>query len=187
MRDAAGTVKKISLELGGKSPNIVYADADLDAAARGALTGIFYGKGEVCAAGSRLLVERPIHDTVVAKLVERAQKTPPGDPMHPKTRLGAQVRESRDRFYAFCRSRGFQYWDSSANFVLARVGRAGEAGGEVERAPPADFTLDPDVATHQSHELGRDCQTQTQPAEALGDAGVGQDGHPDRPDRSRLG
>ena len=55
---AADTLKKITLELGGKSPNIVFADADLDAALRGATTGIFYGKGEVCAAGSRLLVER---------------------------------------------------------------------------------------------------------------------------------
>ncbi len=57
MRAAAGTVKRVSLELGGKSPNIVFADADLDAAAKGAINGIFYGKGEVCAAGSRLLVE----------------------------------------------------------------------------------------------------------------------------------
>ena len=56
---AAETVKRVSLELGGKSANIVFADADLKLAARGAVTGIFYGKGEVCAAGSRLLVERP--------------------------------------------------------------------------------------------------------------------------------
>jgi aldehyde dehydrogenase (NAD+) len=58
MKEAADTVKRITLELGGKSPNIIFADADLAAAVRGAQTGIFYGKGEVCAAGSRLLVEK---------------------------------------------------------------------------------------------------------------------------------
>jgi acyl-CoA reductase-like NAD-dependent aldehyde dehydrogenase len=89
MRGAADTLKTITLELGGKSPNIVFADADLDAAARGATTGIFYGKGEVCAAGSRLLVERSIKDEFLAKVTERAKKMRPGDPMDPKTRLGA--------------------------------------------------------------------------------------------------
>ncbi len=91
MREAAGTVKKLTLELGGKSPNLVFADADLEAAVRGASTGIFYGKGEVCAAGSRVLVERSIHEAFVAKLAERAKKLQPADPLDPKTRLGSLV------------------------------------------------------------------------------------------------
>jgi len=91
MARAAKTLKKVSLELGGKSPNIVFADADLDAAARGALNAIFYGKGEVCAAGSRLLVEEAAHDELMAKVTERANKMTAGDPLHPKTRLGALV------------------------------------------------------------------------------------------------
>jgi acyl-CoA reductase-like NAD-dependent aldehyde dehydrogenase len=95
MRQAADTVKKLTLELGGKSPNIVFADADLDAAVRGASTGIFYGKGEVCAAGSRLLVERSIADAFVQKLAERAKKLQPADPLDPKTRLGALVSEKQ--------------------------------------------------------------------------------------------
>ena len=95
MRECADTVKKVTLELGGKSPNIVFADADLDAALRGATTGIFYGKGEVCAAGSRLLVERSVHEEFVAKLAERAKKMVPNDPMDPKTRLGALVNEAQ--------------------------------------------------------------------------------------------
>ncbi|HXE59870.1 MAG TPA: aldehyde dehydrogenase family protein, partial [Gemmatimonadaceae bacterium] len=86
MRAGAGTVKKMSMELGGKSPNIVFADADLDAAARGALNGIFYGKGEVCAAGSRLLVEADVKDALRDKILERAKKMVAGDPLHPKTR-----------------------------------------------------------------------------------------------------
>jgi acyl-CoA reductase-like NAD-dependent aldehyde dehydrogenase len=89
MRGASDTLKKITLELGGKSPNIVFPDADLDAAVRGATTGIFYGKGEVCAAGSRLLVDKSIKDEFVDKVAARARKMTPGDPMDPKTRLGA--------------------------------------------------------------------------------------------------
>ena len=95
MREAAATVKKVTLELGGKSPNIVFADADLEAAVRGAYNGIFYGKGEVCAAGSRLLVEKSVHDEFLAKLSERAHKLQPADPLDPKTRLGALVNESQ--------------------------------------------------------------------------------------------
>jgi acyl-CoA reductase-like NAD-dependent aldehyde dehydrogenase len=91
MARAAKTLKKVSLELGGKSPNIVFADADLDAAAKGALNAIFYGKGEVCAAGSRLLVEEAAHDELVEKVCDRAAKMTAGDPLHPKTRLGAIV------------------------------------------------------------------------------------------------
>jgi aldehyde dehydrogenase (NAD+) len=89
MRSAADTLKKITLELGGKSPNIVLADADLDAALRGATTGIFYGKGEVCAAGSRLLVDRSIKDEFMEKLAARTKKMVAGDPMDPKTRYGS--------------------------------------------------------------------------------------------------
>jgi acyl-CoA reductase-like NAD-dependent aldehyde dehydrogenase len=94
-RNAADTLKKVSLELGGKSPNIVFADAELEAAVRGATTGIFYGKGEVCAAGSRILVERPIHDEFVEALAGRARKMTVGDPMASTTRLGALVSEAQ--------------------------------------------------------------------------------------------
>jgi len=91
MREAAGSLKRVSLELGGKSPNIVLADADMEAALRGALTGIFYNKGEVCAAGSRLLVEQRVHDEFVGKLVERVKGLKVGDPMDKTTRMGPVV------------------------------------------------------------------------------------------------
>jgi acyl-CoA reductase-like NAD-dependent aldehyde dehydrogenase len=91
MREAAATVKRVTLELGGKSPNIIFADADLAAAVRGAQNGIFYGKGEVCAAGSRLLVQQSVHDQVVGQLAERAKQLKPGDPFDKNTRLGAIV------------------------------------------------------------------------------------------------
>jgi aldehyde dehydrogenase (NAD+) len=95
MQNAARSLKKISLELGGKSPNIIFADADQDAAARGTVFGIFYNKGEVCTAGSRLFVERPIHDSMLEKVIDRAQKYPQGDPLDPKTRVGAQTSEAQ--------------------------------------------------------------------------------------------
>jgi aldehyde dehydrogenase (NAD+) len=95
LRDSIDTLKHVTLELGGKSPNIVFADADLDSAVRGATIGIFYGKGEVCAAGSRLFVEKRIHDDFMQKLVDRAKKTQPGDPLDPKTRFGALVSEKQ--------------------------------------------------------------------------------------------
>ncbi|MCI0355728.1 MAG: aldehyde dehydrogenase family protein, partial [Acidobacteria bacterium] len=95
MRSAADTVKRLTLELGGKSPNIVFADSDLEAAVRGAANGIFYGKGEVCAAGSRLFVESKVHDEFMSKLVDRTKKLKPGDPLDPKTRLGAIVSEQQ--------------------------------------------------------------------------------------------
>jgi len=95
LRAAAGTMKRVSMELGGKSPNVVFADADLDAAAKGAINAIFYGKGELCSAGSRLLVEESVHDALLEKVVDRAKKMAPADPLHPKTRLGSLVSEKQ--------------------------------------------------------------------------------------------
>ena len=110
LRAAAGTMKRVSMELGGKSPNVVFADADIDAAAKGAINAIFYGKGELCSAGSRLLVEESIHDALLEKVVDRAKKMVPADPLHPKTRLGALVsekqRENVERYVESGKSQG---------------------------------------------------------------------------------
>ena len=95
MREAAGTLKRLSLELGGKSPNIVFADADMEAAARGAMTGIFYNKGEVCAAGSRLFVEQTIHDEFLAKLTDKVKTLKVGDPLDKTTRMGPVVSKAQ--------------------------------------------------------------------------------------------
>jgi acyl-CoA reductase-like NAD-dependent aldehyde dehydrogenase len=94
-RVAVDTVKRVSLELGGKSPNIVFADADLPVAAKGALNGIFYGKGEVCAAGSRLLVEQSAHEQLVGMVAEGADAMQVGDPLEKGTRIGAVVSEQQ--------------------------------------------------------------------------------------------
>ena len=97
MKAAADGVKRVTLELGGKSPNIVFADADIASAIKGAQNGIFYSKGEVCAAGSRLVVQKSVHDQVVSELAARAKKLTHGDPMEKTTRLGAVVSKKQQQ------------------------------------------------------------------------------------------
>ena len=91
MTAASGTVKKISLELGGKSPNIIFADANLEQAVRGAYWGIFLNSGQACQAGSRVLVQREAHDDFVAGLVEMTRTSRVGDPLDEKTLIGPLV------------------------------------------------------------------------------------------------
>lgn len=108
MRSAASTVKRVSLELGGKSPNIVFADANLAYAAGGACAGIFYNKGEVCAAGSRLFVERSVHDEFVELLKKKMVRYTPGDPLNGDTRLGPQVSAAHRDHIVACIARGVE-------------------------------------------------------------------------------
>jgi acyl-CoA reductase-like NAD-dependent aldehyde dehydrogenase len=95
MTAAARTVKKVGLELGGKSPNIVFADADLDQAVRGAYWGIFLNSGQACQAGSRLLVQREVHEEFVASLAEMARGSKIGDPLLETTQIGPLVDEGQ--------------------------------------------------------------------------------------------
>lgn len=88
IRNGAGTIKHQTMELGGKSPNIIFADADIDAALQAAFWGIFWNKGEVCVAGSRILVERSIYDEFVEKFTAMAKAAVLGDPLDPTTQLG---------------------------------------------------------------------------------------------------
>ncbi|MCY1254156.1 NAD/NADP-dependent betaine aldehyde dehydrogenase [compost metagenome] len=85
---AAKNMKRVTLELGGKSPNIVFADADLDKAAAGVISGIFAATGQTCIAGSRLLVENPIKEAFTKRLVELGTSAKKGDPMNPQTNIG---------------------------------------------------------------------------------------------------
>ncbi len=93
---ADSNLKRVSLELGGKSPHIVFADCpDLDAAAQHAAFGIFYNQGEVCTAGSRLLVHEEVREAFLAKLIAAAKTFVPGDPLSPDTNFGAMVSEAQ--------------------------------------------------------------------------------------------
>jgi aldehyde dehydrogenase (NAD+) len=95
MREAADTLQRLTFELGGKSPNIVFADADLDAAAAGAEFGLFFNQGQCCCAGSRLFVEESVHDEFVERIVQRAQQRVLGNPFDTETSQGPQVDQAQ--------------------------------------------------------------------------------------------
>lgn len=90
-------LKRVSLELGGKSPNIVFADADLDQAVQGCFVGLFFNQGQCCCAGSRVFVEESIYDDFVKKLVEMAVARKVGQPLLKETQQGPQVSQSRHK------------------------------------------------------------------------------------------
>jgi len=92
---AKSNLKRVSLELGGKSPNIVFADTDLDEAVEGAHFGLFFNHGQCCCAGSRVFVEEKIYDRFVEKSGVRARNRTVGDPFDPKTEQGPQVDEAQ--------------------------------------------------------------------------------------------
>ncbi|MET3794055.1 aldehyde dehydrogenase family protein [Aquamicrobium terrae] len=92
---AAGNFKRVTLELGGKSANIIFSDADLDAAVRAAASGIFFNAGQVCSAGSRILAHEAVYDEVVERLAARANSLRMGDPLETSTSLGPVVSEAQ--------------------------------------------------------------------------------------------
>lgn len=139
MRDAAATMKKVTMELGGKSPNVIFADVtDLDTAIKGAQQAIFYNKGEVCTAGSRLLVERAVYDEVVERLGARAAKMSHGDPLDENTRLGPQVSDAQLKsILGFCEAA------TKAGAKLVAGGkRAGDKGYFMQPTVFADVATD---------------------------------------------
>jgi aldehyde dehydrogenase (NAD+) len=99
---AQSNLKRVSLELGGKSPNVVFADADLDAAIEGAYFGLFFNQGQCCVAGSRLFVEEKVYDRFIEKMVAKTKSRKVGDPFDPATEQGPQVsQEQFDRVMGY--------------------------------------------------------------------------------------
>jgi len=107
---AAPTLKKVSLELGGKNPQVVFADADLDAAADAIVFGIYFNAGECCNSGSRVLVQAPVAQTLTDKVVALSRKVPFGDPLDPGTKVGAIISDAHhgkiDGYVAGARAAG---------------------------------------------------------------------------------
>ncbi|MGB5951803.1 MAG: aldehyde dehydrogenase family protein [Ornithinimicrobium sp.] len=126
MATAAATVKRVALELGGKNPNVIFADADLPAAIDNALTAIFLDSGQVCSAGSRLIVEESIHDEVVDALVSRASGIRLGGPFDDQAETGPLISAAhRDKVHAYVE-------DALAQGAVLRCGGS----------PPHDAELD---------------------------------------------
>ncbi|TCP08322.1 aldehyde dehydrogenase family protein [Caldimonas thermodepolymerans] len=102
---SAGNLKRLSMELGGKSPNIVFADADLDLAVPGAAQAVFANSGQICSAGTRLFVQRPIYDEFVQRLAEHAARVRVGDPLDERTEMGPLVSQDQlDRVCGYLRA-----------------------------------------------------------------------------------
>ncbi|HKT70095.1 MAG TPA: aldehyde dehydrogenase family protein, partial [Terriglobales bacterium] len=120
---AADTVKRVTLELGGKSPNIFFADADFEAAIDGALFGVFVNQGEVCSAGSRILVEKSIYSKFVDAMAEKAKKIRLGPPLERETKMGPLVSKEQ-----YDRVRGYQETGKKEAKLAAGGGRPASIG-----------------------------------------------------------
>jgi betaine-aldehyde dehydrogenase len=138
MGNAADTLKKVSLELGGKSPNIFFADADFEAAVDGALFGVFINQGEVCSAGSRVLVERPIYKRMLDAMVAKAKTIKIGPGMDRATKMGPVVsREQLDRV--------LQYQEIGKQEAKLAVGGGRPSGAELQAGYYVEPTIFYDV------------------------------------------
>jgi aldehyde dehydrogenase (NAD+) len=146
MKAAANSnLKRVTLELGGKSPNIVFADADMDAAVAGAHFALFFNQGQCCCAGSRLFVEKHIHDEFVDRMVKRVKTTKLGDPFDPATMQGPQV--SQEQF-----DKVMGYIDSGTSHgahLLTGGKRFGEKGYFIEPTVFANVNHDMQIAQEE--------------------------------------
>jgi len=142
---AQSNLKRVSLELGGKSPNVVFADADLDAAVEGAYFGLFFNQGQCCCAGSRLFVEEKAYDTFVEKVVAKAKARRVGDPFDPATQQGPQVsQEQFDRVMGY-----IEHGKKDGARMLLGGSRVGTAGYFIEPTVFADVSDDMTIAREE--------------------------------------
>lgn len=141
IRNSADTLKHTTMELGGKSPNIVFADADVNAAVQAAFWGIFWNKGEVCVAGSRLLVEKPVYDEVVEKLANMANNAVLGDPLNLDTQVGPMA--SRNEY------------DKVVKYVEAGKQSTAKlmAGGGVRKVNGKGLFIEPTIFANATNDL----------------------------------
>jgi aldehyde dehydrogenase (NAD+) len=146
MRAAADSnLKRVTLELGGKSPNIIFADADLDAAVEGAHFALFFNQGQCCCAGSRLLVEKHIHDEFVDKMIKRVKKVKVGDPFDTNTSQGPQVsQEQYDKVMGYIES-----GKRDGAKVLTGGNRVGKLGYFIEPTVFGGVTHDMQIAREE--------------------------------------
>jgi aldehyde dehydrogenase (NAD+) len=146
MQAAARTnLKRVTLELGGKSPNIVFADADIDAAVEGSHFALFFNQGQCCCAGSRLFVESHVHDEFVDRMLKKVKKTKVGDPFDPKTTQGPQVsQEQFDKVMSYINS-----GKESGAKVLTGGNRVGKQGFFIEPTVFGDVKDDMKIACEE--------------------------------------
>jgi aldehyde dehydrogenase (NAD+) len=141
-REAANTMKRLTFELGGKSPNVIFADADLDTAVDGAHFALYFNQGQCCCAGSRLFVEQKVYDEVVDRLAEKNKETTVGDPFDPNTKQGPQVDQAQfDKIMQYV-----EYGKQDGASCVSGGNRVGSKGYFVEPTLFANVTDDMRIA-----------------------------------------
>jgi aldehyde dehydrogenase (NAD+) len=142
---AESNLKRVTLELGGKSPNIVFADTDLEPAVEGAFFGLFFNQGQCCCAGSRVFVEEKVHDQFVEKLLKRAKERKLGDPFDAETTQGPQVdRDQFDKILSY-----IEKGKEAGAKCLTGGKRWGKKGFYIEPTIFAEVTDDMPIATDE--------------------------------------
>jgi acyl-CoA reductase-like NAD-dependent aldehyde dehydrogenase len=149
VKDASENLTRVSLELGGKSAQVVFDDADLDSAANGVVAGIFAATGQTCIAGSRLLVQRSVHDALVARLVERARTIKLGDPLAADTEMGPLANQNQLRTV-----RGFVAAAEEAGVTVAAGGGVRAEVGPLFFEPTILTDVTPDMPVAQEEIFG---------------------------------
>ncbi len=139
MRDASDTLKRMTFELGGKSPNIVFADSDLDAAVAGSHLGLFFNQGQCCCAGSRLFVQENVHDEFVDRMVAYNESRRLGDPLDPSTEQGPQVDKNQ--------------FDKVMHFIDRGNAQGAECVTGGHRYGDKGYFVEPTVFTHVKDEM----------------------------------
>jgi aldehyde dehydrogenase (NAD+) len=149
VKGASENLTRVSLELGGKSAQVVFDDADLDSAANGVVAGIFAATGQTCIAGSRLLVQRSVHDALVARLVERARTIKLGDPLAADTEMGPLANQNQLRTV-----RGFVAAAEEAGVTVAAGGGVRAEVGPLFFEPTILTDVTPDMPVAQEEIFG---------------------------------
>ncbi len=145
MKEAAQTLKRLTFELGGKSPNIIFADADMDQAIAGAEFGLFFNQGQCCCAGSRLFVEESVHDEFVEKIVSRASRRVVGNPFDTETQQGPQVDQAQfDKIMHY-----IQRGSAQGAQCLTGGNRVGQRGYYVQPTVFSGVTDEMDIAREE--------------------------------------
>ncbi|SAK78776.1 aldehyde dehydrogenase (acceptor) [Caballeronia hypogeia] len=139
LQGAAGNFKRVTLELGGKSANVIFADANLDSAVRAAASGIFFNAGQVCSAGSRVLVQRAVYDEVVERLAERARTIKLGDPSKRETNMGPLISAKQMK--------------SVLDYVDIGKGEGASVVTGGKRLGERGYFVEPTVFAHVAHEM----------------------------------
>jgi len=145
MKDAAQSLKRLTFELGGKSPNVIFADSDLDAAVAGAEFGLFFNQGQCCCAGSRVFVEESVKEEFVEKLVSRASARKLGNPFDTSTAQGPQIDQAQlDKILSFV-----EKGKEAGATCVTGGNRFGDKGFFVEPTVFDNVTDDMPIATHE--------------------------------------